>query len=82
VKSWAPAATLALAEVAPPFGTVPTTVTVFATVLVPQAVSAATASTPHAIAAPRTASVRAATARAYADELDLSSPATTGISIT
>ena len=35
MKSWAPAATVALTAVAPPLGTVPTTVTVFVTVFVP-----------------------------------------------
>jgi hypothetical protein len=42
------AATLALTDVAPPFGTVPTTVTVFVTVLVPPHPAAAAANTAEA----------------------------------
>src|SRR6266542_5405563 len=69
-KSWAPAATLALTEVAPPFGTAPTTVTVFVTVFVPpQAATAPTTSSPHAIPAPSRTTVRARVmTRAHAGE--------------
>src|SRR5206468_12221331 len=59
-KSCAPAATFALTEVAPPFGTVPTTITVFVTVLLPpQAPRVPTTRSPHAMAAPSRATVRA-----------------------
>src|SRR5436189_4281729 len=57
-KMWAPEATLLLAEVAPRFGTVPTTVTVFVTVLVPpQAARVPASRSPHATAAPGRARV-------------------------
>src|SRR6266536_2255643 len=74
-KSWAPAATLALTEVAPPLGTVPTTVTVFVTVFVPPQPARMPASRrPHPTAAPSRATVRArATGRAYAGQDALSS---------
>src|SRR5206468_1883613 len=73
--SWAPAATLALTEVAPPFGTVPTTVTVFVTVFVPPQPARGPASRrPHPRAAPSRATVQArVTARAYAGHGVLSS---------
>src|SRR5207247_2267833 len=59
-KSWAPAATLALTDVAPPFGTVPTTVTVFVTVFVPPQPARGLASRrPHPRAAPSRATVQA-----------------------
>src|SRR6266487_393744 len=74
-KSWAPAATLALTDVAPPFGTVPTTVTVFVTVFVPPQPARGPASRrPHPRAAPSRATVQArVTARAYAGHGVLSS---------
>src|SRR6266516_7115608 len=73
-KSWAPAATLALTDVAPPFGTVPTTVTVLVTVFVPPQPARGLASRrPHTRPAPSRATVQArATGRAYAGKDDLS----------
>src|SRR5512133_195474 len=58
VKSWAPAATLSLTAVAPPFGTVPTTVTVFVADFVPQAVRAPAERRPQPIAAASRAKAR------------------------